>query len=1042
MGLYNEDNLMMPENWCVLVKIDRALIETNTRNQLRKTLLISLFVSIFLPNLIGQHLSDGRFFIRNFEPLDYDAESQNWDIDQDTDGNIYVANTGGFLFYDGVRWDKLKPDNDGVTLCLFQASDGRMYGAGTHFLGYFSNDENGFVNFISLDSLLPPNYDFGFIRSMVELKDKIYFQADRSIIIWDGQDLEIFETGLSFSHMILAESKILLATQHEGVYQFSDQDGDKSLTKLPWSEGLGFVRSVTTFGSKQLITTYHNGLFWMEEGSVRSVEGAVNEFLKTYNIHTTLKLTQDEIAFGTKKAGVLITDSQLNVKWKLNKETGLGDDDIKSLFLDQEKNLWIGNNRGISVLEYPIEFTKYDVVEEEIGTVEDIQEYGGNIYVGAMLGAFRLNPNQSHQTVSKHHQRSFTELPLSSIDNFAIKSLDVGLLFGGDEGLHLYDGKQAIRIGNKAPRKILPSKKHEKALFVGYYDGFDVLQLQESGTFEVEGIDLPYSEFRGIAETAQGDIWVTTVINGVIYVDLSEDLKVQSIQHFDINDGLPSDRDNLVYNVDDKIYFTTHKGIYVFDSLTHRFKPDSTFGDIYGNGTRFVYSFYYDGEDEVWLNAYDKRETGHAIKQPDGTWKLANDKFTAMNQMQMYDIYAQEDGAVWFGGSDALVRYEPSDERPERKAYYSKVRKVSLAGDSVIFGGNSIGNQVKTLDPESREMRFEVAALTYRNSAVIDYQYQLEGLDEQWSDWTSEAFKIYTNLPSGQFTFKVRAKNEFDEVSLEDSYAFSILPYFYETWWFRIILFAVFSTIAFYLTRFFSQRKLIKKVEELAAVRQVEKERDEAIIREKQKGIESIIKAQEEERQRIAKDLHDGIVQEIGSNIIRWRNLFSSSNQPSKEADQLIESLENSNAELRALSHQMMPKALSALGVIAAIEGLLDGSLRPVDIKSEFEHFGIVDRLPENLEITLYRVCQELVQNIVKHSRATQVNVQLFKAGSDINLIVEDDGVGFEENSNEEGIGLHNIKSRLEPLMGSIHFEPSPQKGTLVTVKIPLTDHV
>ena len=198
--------------------------------------------------------------------------------------------------------------------------------------------------------------------------------------------------------------------------------------------------------------------------------------------------------------------------------------------------------------------------------------------------------------------------------------------------------------------------------------------------------------------------------------------------------------------------------------------------------------------------------------------------------------------------------------------------------------------------------------------------------------------------------------------------------------------------------------------------------------------MKAVIQAQEEERKRIAKDLHDGIVQQLGGLKLGLQNVFKSK---SEEESKLIKVLDDSAQELRVLSHKMMPKSLSELGLIPALEDMLSNTLGNTNIEYDFENFGIKDRLKENIEISLYRITQELIQNVIKHSGATKANVQLFKAGSDIVLIVEDNGMGIKK-SESSGIGLMNISSRLDTINGNVNFEPSPESGTLATVKIPI----
>ena len=212
-----------------------------------------------------------------------------------------------------------------------------------------------------------------------------------------------------------------------------------------------------------------------------------------------------------------------------------------------------------------------------------------------------------------------------------------------------------------------------------------------------------------------------------------------------------------------------------------------------------------------------------------------------------------------------------------------------------------------------------------------------------------------------------------------------------------------------------------------------------AIIKEQERGIQAMIEAQEKERSRIARELHDGVVQQIGSVILKSRSILAKMNLlDTKESREMLEMLENSNQDLRTISHQMMPRALKELGIVSALNDLLENSLGYSKINYSLEHFNIKERLPKKIEITIYRIVQELINNIIKHSKASEVSIQIFNTNNTIILIVEDNGVGFDKKISINGIGLLNISSRLDMVNGDVNFEPSPKSGTLVTIKIPL----
>lgn len=227
--------------------------------------------------------------------------------------------------------------------------------------------------------------------------------------------------------------------------------------------------------------------------------------------------------------------------------------------------------------------------------------------------------------------------------------------------------------------------------------------------------------------------------------------------------------------------------------------------------------------------------------------------------------------------------------------------------------------------------------------------------------------------------------------------------------------------------------------------RKAQAEKDAAIIAERERGLKAIIEATEEERKRIAKDLHDGIVQSLTGLSLRLQKSVSAlSSLPERDKTHFNKSqemLDDSISELRTISHHMMPRVLSEMGLIPALDDMLSKSLGNTDIEFEFEHHKVEgERFAENVEVSLYRITQELVNNIIKHSEAKAVSVQLLKTRTHLVLVVEDNGKGFnfDDKTNRNGIGLMNISSRAKAINGEVNYEPSPDQGTVATIRIPL----
>ena len=212
-------------------------------------------------------------------------------------------------------------------------------------------------------------------------------------------------------------------------------------------------------------------------------------------------------------------------------------------------------------------------------------------------------------------------------------------------------------------------------------------------------------------------------------------------------------------------------------------------------------------------------------------------------------------------------------------------------------------------------------------------------------------------------------------------------------------------------------------------------------ILQQEARLSAVFQVQEEERRRIAKELHDGLGQTLGAIKLNYQSLSRTAILPEYLTDfnNLEKMLDNANTEVRSISHQMMPKELEQFGLIAAVEGMLKINLEKTPLKYCFEHSGFNDRVDNHIELVLFRVLQELVSNVIKHSKADMLNVQIIKHMSHVVLNVSDNGIGFDVDKYEKkGIGLLNIASRIDGIKGHLHFESVVGEGTTITIRASL----
>ena len=199
----------------------------------------------------------------------------------------------------------------------------------------------------------------------------------------------------------------------------------------------------------------------------------------------------------------------------------------------------------------------------------------------------------------------------------------------------------------------------------------------------------------------------------------------------------------------------------------------------------------------------------------------------------------------------------------------------------------------------------------------------------------------------------------------------------------------------------------------------------------------------EDERQRIARELHDSIGQNL--NLIRVKlmnNGFSKYSGPSADRETLLSTLEASINELQEITYNLKPKFLDEVGLNASLKVLVKKISEETGICGTVDVTGDGKRLDKKLELTLYRLAQETINNIIKHSKAKEFNIQLIYKEDFIKLLVSDDGVGFDINNKgsekySSGFGLLNMQERVQTYNGKLKIDSSPGNGTLVIIEIP-----
>jgi len=232
---------------------------------------------------------------------------------------------------------------------------------------------------------------------------------------------------------------------------------------------------------------------------------------------------------------------------------------------------------------------------------------------------------------------------------------------------------------------------------------------------------------------------------------------------------------------------------------------------------------------------------------------------------------------------------------------------------------------------------------------------------------------------------------------------------------------------------FRNRHKILKQSEELKMQKIQELENEKQLI-----AARSLLQGQEEERTRLARDLHDGVgglLSGVKLSMSNMKGNFFLSEENALAMSNVIMQLDQSIAELRRVSHNMMPESLIKYGLKEALENYCETLNISGKIKVQLQTYGMEERMEQSNEIVAYRMVQELLNNVIKHADAKNVLIQLVRKQDHFTLTVEDDGKGFDPKEISSGAGLQNIKARAEYLNGTLDIVSSRGEGTSVTIE-------
>lgn len=694
--------------------------------------------------------------------------------------------------------------------------------------------------------------------------------------------------------------------------------------------------------------------------------------------------------------------------------------DVSSIFFDTEGNLWLGTNDGLVLLKKRfVHIYGYVRSENWSPTQAVIEDLNGAVWTTSTSkiirwenGNFELFPIDSQYTdkplsalavdknndlwvgisgrgILKSENGKFVKFSDPNLASENINALFIdktgALWIGtGNNGLQKYFNGEfqsyTIKEGLGSNTVSYITQDSQGTIWVGTFGGLSKIINDRIINVYPENQN-SLSFVREIYEDGDGVYWIGTYGNGLFR------LKDGVFKQITSNNGLA---ENIVSRIltddDDNFWILGNQGIYTVSR-----KSLNSFAD--GEITR-IFCTVYDRKDGM------ETDEGNGGRQPSG-WKT-------------------KDGKLWFSMISGAVVIDPTQANYAPPPVY--IEEALLEQKPL-----PPAEQIEVL-PGQRNLSINYTAINFTKPEQVQFKYKLEGFDEDWQYVGARRTAFYSYLPPGNYKFVVAAfvggewsrQNAAIEIKV-------LAPYWHKWWFWSFILLGFLGIIVI-----FYQRRLVKL--QKSRVRQQEFSR-------------RVINAHESERQRIAVELHDGLGQALLV-IKNWALLGLKEKPHNERVEKFLNEISETAAaaidETRAIAHNLRPQHLQRLGLKAALESMIASVGESAAISFETYIEEIDDLLSEEGEIHVFRIVQECLNNIVKHSGTDSAVIEIYRQGKTFNISIKDFGKGFNVKQHQSpqnpniDFGMNNIVQKVELLNGKFSIDSQLGEGTKIFISLNL----
>lgn len=727
----------------------------------------------------------------------------------------------------------------------------------------------------------------------------------------------------------------------------------------------------------------------------------------------------------------------------------LSSNSILSMYVDRSNVLWIGTrNAGICKTDCERKkFFNITKIETESGVNNEVKGVTSiykdkmkRLWIGTARSGMHMfdNGNGDPKNINLKANKSevFSKKIISGITEDSESNIWFSILSGNE--LIKYDCKENLfkTFNTDKDDGIYSVVNHNNNLLLGTVVTGILNFDTENEVFEMAGKDtkslsnLSPNSVVCILKDSKNTLWIGTMNEGLFRYEIENDI-LTNYRNIENDPGSISDNFITCLYEDSKknIWIGTYSGgLNKLDTESGKFTNYRSSHGLHDN----IKGILEDENNFLWLSTnsgiYKFDPSGLSVKNYDVTDGLQSSEFNDGA------FFKDKDGKIYFGGINGVTYFKPEEIKDNPHAPKVVITDFEIFNETVTGSPNNpflkkniiYADQINLTYRES-VFSFRFTALIFNNPQKNHYAYMMEGFDKDWTYCGIRKRVTYTNLDPGEYIFKVKASNN-DGVWNEEgtSVKIKITPPYWKTLWFKSL--GILSLVA---ATGYSYRQRLEKLKK-------ESEAQEEFSRK-------LIESQESERKRIAHELHDGIAHDVL--ISKNKALLALKHRDNKERmekalEEISEQASATITEVRNIAYDLHPHQLERLGFTKTIKSIINEVSKSTDINFTFETDNVDEVLSKESEINLFRVVQEAISNIIKHSRATEAILKVSRFEDHLLIMLIDNGRGFEVNSKnyseaKQGFGISGIMERIKFMNGEIRVESEINKGTTLKFKIP-----